>query len=119
MDEKRELNKNKDTIEKFWLLGPLDKLYNILVHSYSQSALKKEFIVLTRRIVPLNNHTRQNNQYLCLNVALNPICETAIDIFTKNYQRKLKEDFITLEEWKKLYTIREFLKPFRKAILNT
>ena len=52
-------------------------------------------------------------------MALNPVCEAAIDTFTKNHWTKLQKDFITPEEWKKLCLIREFLKPFHKATLNT
>jgi hypothetical protein len=58
MDKKGELSRNKDAIEKFRLLRPLGKLYNILIHSRSTSAYKKEFIVLVGRIVPLNGRTR-------------------------------------------------------------
>jgi len=85
MDERGELSGNKDAAEKFRLLGPLGKLHNILVYSRSQSALEKEFIELAGRMVPLNNRTRWNSWYLCLDVALDPICEAAIDTFTKNH----------------------------------
>ena len=43
---------------KFRLLGPLGKLYNIIVYSHSNAALIAEFKELAERLVPLDNHTR-------------------------------------------------------------
>lgn len=118
MNKKGELSGKEEIAKTFRLLRPLGKLHNILVHSHSTAALKKEFLELAKGLVPLNNRTRQNSQYLCLNVELELVCKAAINTFTKNYQAKLQKDFITLKEWKKLYLIREFLQPFYKATLN-
>ena len=119
MNKRGELSGKEDIAQKFWLLGPLGKLHNILVHSCSTSALVKEFKELAKRMVPLDNCTRWNSWYLCLDVALDPVCKATIDTFTKNHWMKLQKDFITPEEWKKLCLIREFLKLFHKATLNT
>ena len=61
------------------------------------AATKKEFLKLEERMVPLNNHIRWNNWFLCLDVACDPGCKAAIDAFTKRHLTKLKDDFITLE----------------------
>jgi len=117
--EKRgeQLSGKEETVQKFRLLGPLGKLHNILVYSRSTTALVKEFLELAERLIPLDNRTRWNSWYLCLDVAL--VCQAAIDMFTKNHWAKLQKDFITPEEWKKLSLIKEFFQPFHKATLNT
>jgi hypothetical protein len=85
MNERGELSEKEDIARKFWLLRPLGKLHNILVHSRSTSALVKEFEELVERMVPLDNRTRWNSWYLCLNVALDLVYEAAINTFTKNH----------------------------------
>jgi hypothetical protein len=85
MNERGKLSRKEDIAQKFRLLGPLGKLYNILVHSRSTSAFVKEFEELAKRMVPLDNCTRWNSWYLCLDVALDLVCKATIDTFTKNH----------------------------------
>jgi hypothetical protein len=82
---KRELSRKEEIAKKFRLLRPLGKLHNILVYSRSTTALEKEFVKLAERLVPLNNRTRWNSWYLCLDIALEPTCQAAINTFTKDH----------------------------------
>jgi hypothetical protein len=103
---------------KFRLLGPLGKLHNIITYSRSTPALQIEFKGWTDgKLVPLDNRTRWNSWHLCLVVAL--ICMSAIDLFTKAHWKKLEKDFITPLEWERLFKIKEFLHPFKRATLAT
>jgi hypothetical protein len=43
----------------------------------------------------------------------------AIDTYTKNHFPTLEVDYLTLEHWKWLHTIKEFLQPFYRATLET
>jgi hypothetical protein len=58
--EKRgeQLSRKEEIAQKFCLLGPLGKLYNILVYLYSTTTFVKEFLELAERLVPLDNRTR-------------------------------------------------------------
>jgi len=58
MNKKGELSGKEEIAKTFRLLRPLGKLHNILVHSHSTAALKKEFLELAKGLVPLNNRTR-------------------------------------------------------------
>jgi hypothetical protein len=44
---------------------------------------------------------------------------SAINKYCWNYKLDLKDDKLTLEDWRRLCTIKEFLKPFHDATLYT
>ena len=46
---------------------------------------------------------------------LRPIVEK----YYQNHEEELEEDILTSKDWKKLYTIKEFLAPFSQATLFT
>jgi hypothetical protein len=43
----------------------------------------------------------------------------AIDIYTKNHFSTLETDYLTLQHWKQLCMIKEFLQPFYQITLKT
>jgi len=43
----------------------------------------------------------------------------AINTYTKNYLTTLQADYLSPEDWKQLYTIKEFLQLFYRATLET
>ena len=47
----------------FWVIEPLSKLYNIIIHIYSSTSRTKEFKDLAERIIPFNNRTRWNSWF--------------------------------------------------------
>jgi len=43
----------------------------------------------------------------------------AIDTYTKIHLTALEADYLTLSDWKRLRTIKDFLQPFYQATLKT
>ena len=39
--------------------------------------------------------------------------------YYKNYESELEKDLLSYQDWKKLYTIKDFLAPFSQATLAT
>ncbi|KAH8751159.1 hypothetical protein BGZ57DRAFT_775118, partial [Hyaloscypha finlandica] len=78
LDEEEDLGDSEDlpllsNIEKqmkFRLLGPLGKLYNIVVYIRRSPSRIARFKALARRLIPLDNRTRWNSWYTILDVAL-------------------------------------------------
>ena len=62
-------------------MGPLKKLYNIVIHIHSTETYMREFKRLAGRTIPLDNKTRWNSWYQMLKVALEKAA--AIDSYTK------------------------------------
>jgi hypothetical protein len=58
LEEKGELQDTEGVKQKFQLLGPLSKLYNIIVDIHSSANRTAEFVALAIRIVLLDNCTR-------------------------------------------------------------
>jgi hypothetical protein len=83
LEEKGELQDTEGIKQKFRLLGPLGKLYNIIVDIRSSTNRTAEFVALAIRMVPLDNRTRWNSWYNSLVVA-NKLA-AAIDTYTKDH----------------------------------
>jgi len=60
---KGEVGDKKEKRATFWVIGPLSKLYNIIIHICSSAGHTKEFKDLIERIIPLNNRTRWNSWF--------------------------------------------------------
>ena len=119
-DQDKVVRKNIN-IEKqrlaFRLLGPLSKLHNIVVYIRSSTLRTKEQLDLAKRILPLDNRTRQNSQYYLLRVANEKA--GAIDIYTKTHFSILEDDFLTPSNQEQLRTIIEFFKLFEQTTKAT
>ena len=65
----------------------------------------------------MDNRTRWNSWYEMLFILLNlrPIVEK----YYVDYKEELEEDILSFVDWKKLYTIKDFLAPFTRATLAT
>jgi hypothetical protein len=61
LEEKGELKDTEEVKQKFWLLGPLGKLHNIIVDICSSANRTTEFLAVATRMVPLDNRTRWNS----------------------------------------------------------
>jgi hypothetical protein len=81
---------------KFRLMGPLGKMYNIVIYIRGSTARIAEFVELAGRRIPLDNRTRWNSWYLMLTMAL-PL-RSAIDEYCQNYESDLKNDELTPED---------------------
>jgi hypothetical protein len=115
LEQEGELKDMEKVKQRFWLLGILGKLHNIIVYTHSSANRTQEFLALCLRMVPLDNCTRWNSWYLCLFVVTKH--EGAIDQYTKDHWANLKDDFLKPEEWVQLHMIQEFLEPFHHATL--
>jgi len=94
-----------------------NKLYNIIVNIHSFADHTAEFVTLAARMISLNNHTQWNSWYLLLVITNKHAL--LIDTYTKNHFDKLSENYLTLENWKKLHIIIIFLQSFHQVILKT
>ncbi|KAJ6436675.1 hypothetical protein O9K51_10794 [Purpureocillium lavendulum] len=103
--------------DSFRSLGPLGQLHNIVVHIRGSSARLREFIKLAGRAVPLDNYTRWNSWHAMLQVATEKSSE--IDSYSKQYLDDLESDYLSPQDWERLRTILEFLKPFHRATKAT
>ena len=68
---------------KFHIMGPLGKLYNIIIYIYGLAGHIKEFKDLAGRLILLNNHIRWNSWYYMLYMALQH--KSAFDTYIKKY----------------------------------
>ncbi len=93
--------------QKFWLLGSLGKLYNIIMNICSSAGHTAEFLKLVKRIILLNNYTRWNSWYLLLVVADKHVL--LIDIYIKNHFTELSEDYLTPQDQERFCIIMIFL----------
>jgi hypothetical protein len=57
-DQRGEKEGEEERRVKFRLIGPLGKMYNIVVYIRGLTARIAEFLELTGRRIPLNNRTR-------------------------------------------------------------
>jgi hypothetical protein len=109
--DKAEANKeliNKEAKKaKFRLLGPLGKVYNIMVYICGSGSYTAYFRKLAGRIIPMDNRMRWNSWYNILQVLLEE--KAHIDKYCKYFEYELQKDLLDLIDWKKLYTINEFL----------
>ena len=100
-----------------WVMGPLGKLHNIVMHIRSSAGRTKEFENLAERIIPLDNRTRRNSWFQMLVIADQKA--GAIDTYTKNHFTTLQADYLSPKDWERLRMIKEFLQPFHRATLET
>jgi hypothetical protein len=116
-EKKGETGDEEDRRVKFRLIDLLGQLYNIIVHIRGSTACTNEFLELAGRKVLLDNCTRWNSWFLMLVIAIEKA--GAIDTYTKNHFPILEADYLTLQHWKRLCTIKEFLQLFYRATLET
>jgi hypothetical protein len=95
---------------KFHLMGPLGQMHNIVIYIHGSTTWIAEFLELTSRMIPLDNHTRWNNWHLMLVVALE--LRLAIEKYCQNHKLELEDNKLTLEDWRRLCMIKDFLEPF-------
>ena len=116
-EETGEIADEKAIQKSFRVMGPLGKCHNIVIHIRGSAARTAYFKLLAGRMIPLDNRTRWNSwSYMC-EVALE--YSSAIDTYTKKYFDDLQDDYLSPNDWSKLHTINQFLKPFRQATLVT
>jgi len=60
---KGEVGDKEEKRATFWVMGPLGKLYNIIIHIRSSVGCMKEFKDLAERIIPLDNRMRWNSWF--------------------------------------------------------
>jgi hypothetical protein len=69
-DKRGEKEGEEERRVKFRLIGPLSKMYNIVVYIRGSTACIAEFLELTGRRIPLDNRTRWNSWDTMLVIAL-------------------------------------------------
>jgi len=110
--------KKKPRGKKGWRqMGPLGKLHNIAVFIRSSVPRFDDFESLAHRTLPLDNSTRWNSWHEMLSVAIEK--ESVIDEYCKKWFNKLKDDYLSPEDWTFLRAIAKFLQPFHRATLET
>ena len=60
---KGEVVDKKEKRATFRVIGPLNKLYNIIIYIRSSAGCIKEFKDLAERMIPLNNYIRWNSWF--------------------------------------------------------
>ena len=95
----------------------LGQMHNIVIHICGSTAWIAEFLKLVSRMISLDNCTRWNSWDLMLAVALE--LWLAIEKYCQNYKSELEDDELTLEDWRQLCIIKDFLEPFQSATLYT
>ena len=111
-----EIVKSREKKSWQWM-SSLEKLHNIVIHIHATSARIMKFKKLADRGLSHDNNTRWNNWYLLLKVAIEK--KSAVDAYTKRWIESLKENFLTLKNWKSLHETAAFLKSFYHAIKKT
>jgi len=112
-EETRELADKEAIRAKFRLLGPLGQAHNIVVHIRGSPGRTAAFKALAKRLIPMDNRTRWNSWYNILFVLLN--LRPVVEKYYQDYKEELELDLLSYQDWKKLYTIKEFLSPFLQA----
>ena len=91
-------------------MGPLGKVHNTALHIRADNFRYNQFQKRAGRILALDNDTRWNSWFHLLNITLEK------QDHVKWYQEKnydtLKNDFLTIDDWKTLRDTRDFLQPF-------
>ena len=113
----QEENTQQEQRARFQRMGPLGKLHNIVVHIQGSTSRTKEFKGYAHRMIPLDNRTRWNSWYQMLVVAIDH--SGSIDTYTKNHLLDLETEYLSLQDWNRLRTIKTFLQPFHRATLET
>jgi len=116
-EEQGDLKEEEARRAQFRLMGPLGQIHNIAIHIRGSTARTAEFLELSSRMIPLDNHTRWNSWYSMLVVALD--LQSAIEKYCQNHEIELEQDKLTPEDWGRLRTIKDFLEPFHSATLYT
>jgi len=57
-EKKGEIGDEEERRVKFWLIGPLGQLHNIIMHIRGSTTCTNEFLELAKRKVLLDNCTR-------------------------------------------------------------
>jgi hypothetical protein len=114
-DEKRKRERGR-TIRT--IMGPMGKLHNHIVHIRSSANRTTWFVERAGKMVPLDNRTRWNSWFAMLNTALEDQVKAALQLYVEHYEDDfLKDDLLTISEWKQLRTIHDFLQHFHEATL--
>ena len=87
VEANKELINKEAKKAKFRLLGPLGKVYNIVVYIYGSGSYTAYFRKLAGRIIPINNYIRWNSWYNILQVLLKE--KAHINKYYKYFKYKL------------------------------
>ena len=117
LDNKRQKKKANSTRVKMGIIG---KIYNLVVYIHASPNYINKFEALSRKLIPLDNRTRQNSQFYILYIIpktkiLNTLwnyIKAHINKGTINKKDKLTPFNITL-----YYIIKQFLSIFKSVIL--
>ena len=95
--------------------GPLGKLHNFVAWLRGSSERLTKFTAQAGRMIPLDNDTRWNSWLYMIKTARLPIVKSAINQTYEANLEELREDILSLDDWKSLDTIHRFLGPFEQA----
>ena len=99
-------------------IGPLGKVYNVVVHIRSSNARYNGFVATALRALPMDNDTRWNSWYDMILVALK--LKDAITNFQEQFVEEFdEEDILNAADWRALENIRDFLQPFQRVTKET
>ena len=107
-DEEKKIKKTQKKI--YWKMRFHKKLHNIIIHIYDLKICMRDFKHLTERIISYDNSTRWNSWYLMLKITIEKTA--AIDNYIKQWYEILQDNFFSLQDWKILDMISNFLQSF-------
>ncbi|KAK9312698.1 hypothetical protein V1524DRAFT_479030 [Lipomyces starkeyi] len=99
--------------------GGIGKIHNIAVDIRSSTRLYNEFKSIAGKALGLDNDTRWNSWYVLITTALEPKVRVALHQYLDRHYERLRDDFLTPEDWRALEDTACFLKPFYRATLES
>lgn len=93
-------------------LGPLGKVHNISVHMRGNDYRWSDFKKRAGRSLGLDNDTRWNSWFRLLDAALR--LQSHVEWYQRKHYDDLRDDYLSLDEWRVLEETRAFLQPFWK-----
>lgn len=116
--DKKLVQKMKEAKAAGWReIGTLGKVHNLIVHIRASEARYNEFKALAGRSVPLDNDTRWNSWFTVLEAIKDEKVQTAIDMYSRNWYREVKDDYLSPEDWQIIDDTHAFLKPFYEVTM--
>ena len=97
-------------------MGVLGKLHNNVISIRASGNRTTWFRNRAGQIIPLDNRTRWNSWFLMLMIALLPDVKNSLQSYAEEYPDNLsQDDTLTIENWRELRKIYDFLRVFYDA----
>ncbi|KAK9341887.1 hypothetical protein V1522DRAFT_417874 [Lipomyces starkeyi] len=95
----------------------IGKIHNMAVGTQTSTRLYNEFKSIAGKALGLDNDTRWNFWYVLIATALE-CARVALHQYLDRHYERLRDDFLTPEEWRALEDTATFIKPFYRATVR-